>query len=228
MTDTEAATDSTTQARRRGGREPRHSLDDVLAAGLAQIDAEGLQAFSMRRLAERMGVGPMTVYGYVRSKEEVLDGVVGLALHGVLDDLDLDATWDEQVTVAVRDLHAALRLHPGVLELLLAKPVPSPQLDLIRDTLLGVLRRAGFESASAWEAVGMLASYAIGFASSQASYGDPGSSPDHVERLRSLSQSEFPHLSQLAGDYPVHMSDRAFERGLGHLLDGLRRDLDRA
>lgn len=214
-----------TETKKRGGREPRHSREDVLAAALELIDAEGLEGFSMRRLAEQMGIGPMTVYGYVRTKEEVLDGVVGLALHGVLDDLDTEAAWAEQIEIAVRDLHDALRAHPGVLELLLAKPAPSPQLDLIRETMLSVLRGAGFKPKLAWESVGMLASYAIGFASSQASYGDPGASPAHVDRLKDLPKSAFPNLTELAGNYPSHMSDSAFDRGLGHLIDGLKRDL---
>jgi AcrR family transcriptional regulator len=221
----EAGAAKTTTTRRRGGREARHSTADVLQAALELIDADGLQEFSMRRLAERMSVGPMTVYGYVRSKEELLDGVVGLALHGVLDDLDSEAPWDEQIAVATRDLHDALRSHPGVLELLLSKPAPSPQLDLIRETLLGVMRRAGFDDVGAWEAVGMLASYAIGFAVSQASYAGLGSS-EHVERLRALPTDAFPNLAKGAGEYPQHMSNRAFERGLAHLISGLRRDLD--
>ena len=218
----------TTGTRRRGGREARHSTSEVLAVALELIDAEGLQAFSMRRLAERMGIGPMTVYGYVRGKEEVLDGVVGMALHGVLDDLDAETPWDEQMATATRDLHDALRAHPGVLELLLAKPAPSPQLDLIRETLLGVLRGAGFDGELAWESVGMLASYAIGFAVSQASYGDVDSTPDKVNRLKALPPDQFPNLAAVAGEYPEHMSDRAFERGLEHLISGLRRDLDRS
>jgi AcrR family transcriptional regulator len=221
----ETGTARTTTARKRGGREPRHTTAEVLEAALGLIDTEGLQAFSMRRLAEGMGIGPMTVYGYVRSKEQVLDGVVGLALHGVLDDLDTDLPWDEQIAVATRDLHDALRSHPGVLELLLSKPAPSPQLDLIRETLLGVMRRAGFDDVGAWEAVGMLASYAIGFAVSQASYGGLESS-EHIDRLRTLSSDEFPNLAAGAGEYPGHMSDRAFERGLEHLISGLRRELD--
>lgn len=214
--------------RRRGGREPRHSVEEVLRAALELIDAEGLQRFSMRRLADKMEIGPMTIYGYVRTKEEVLDGVVGLALQGVLEDLDGEAPWDEQLKVAVRDLHEALQSHPGVLELLLAKPAPSPQLDLIREELVGILRRAGFDGALAWEALGVLASYAIGFASSQVSYGHLGAGPDHVQRLRQLHPGRFPNLSELAERYPLHMSDRAFERGLTHLVNGLREDLGQA
>jgi hypothetical protein len=110
-----------------------------------------------------------------------------------------------------------------VLELLLSKPSPSPQLDLIRETLLGVIRGAGFDEMNAWEAVGMLASYAIGFAVSQASYGDLESSK-HIDRLRTLPADQFPNLAAGAGEYPRHMSDRAFERGLEHLVSGLRRD----
>jgi AcrR family transcriptional regulator len=211
--------------KRRGGREARYSVEAVLGAALELIDAEGLVAFSMRRVAERMGIGPMTIYGYVRTKEELLDGVVGLALHGVLDDLDLEEPWDEQVRTAVRDLHDALRSHPGVLELLLAKPAPSPQLDLIRETLLGILRRAGFGEEAVWEAVGILSSYAVGFATAQVSFRHVGAASAQVERLGDLPATRFPNLTDLAGGYPAHMSDAAFEWGLTILVDGLRAQL---
>jgi AcrR family transcriptional regulator len=214
----------TPSPRRRGGRESRYALSDVLEAALELIDAEGLHDFSMRRLADRLEMGTMTIYGYVRTREEVLDGIVGLALHGVLDDLDERAAWDEQLRTAVGDLHDALRSHPGVLELLLAKPAPSPQLDLIRETMIGILRRAGFDKEAVWEAVGILASYAIGFASSQVSYRHARGAA-HVDRLRALPATRFPNLTGLAQGYPRHMSDATFERGLELIIAGLRASL---
>jgi AcrR family transcriptional regulator len=210
---------------RRGGRQPRYTVDQVLDEALELIDAEGLQGFSMRRLAERMDIGPMTLYGYVRTSEEILDRVTGLALHGLVEDLDPSLPWERQLEVAVTDLHDALRSHPGVLELLLAKPSPSPQLDLVRETLLAILREAGFDADVAWEGVGILGAYALGFASSQVSLRQPGSA---VERLKSLPADQYPHLAELAERYPTHLGDAAFARGLRHLVEGLSRDLTAA
>jgi AcrR family transcriptional regulator len=191
---------------------------------LALIDAEGLHGFSMRRLAEKLGVGPMTLYGYVRTSEEILDGAIERAMHGLFDDLDPAAPWEDQLRTAVGDLHRALRAHPGVLELMLAKPAPSPQLDLVRESLVGTLRRGGFSDEEVWEAVGVVGAYAVGFASSAASHAQLGAA---VERMRQLPLGKFPHLAGLADGYPSHLSERAFERGLGYLIAGLRDDVGR-
>ncbi|MHB8692220.1 MAG: TetR/AcrR family transcriptional regulator [Solirubrobacteraceae bacterium] len=207
---------------RRGGRTPRYTVEQVREHALALIDAEGLQAFSMRRLAEAMEIGPMTLYGYVRTSDEILDGVLELALDGLFDDLDEQLPWEQQLHVAVCDLHTALRAHPGALELLLAKPSPSHQLDRLREALLAILRRAGFKKRDAWEGVGTLGSYAIGFASSQISFRHL-SAP--TERLRALPVDAFPNLSGLASGYPAHVSDEAFERGLRYLIEGMRSEL---
>lgn len=57
---------------RRGPRQGL-SVDRVVRAAIAVADAEGLEAVTMRRLASDLGVAPMTLYGYVPGKAELLD-----------------------------------------------------------------------------------------------------------------------------------------------------------
>ncbi len=53
-------------------RKPRFNRDDIAAAAIRIADAEGFEAVSMRRLAAELDAGTMTLYHYVRTKDELL------------------------------------------------------------------------------------------------------------------------------------------------------------
>src|SRR4051812_50158042 len=53
------------------------SRERIVEGAIELLDRDGLDVFSMRRLAEELGVGTMTIYGYFRGKDELLDAVVG-------------------------------------------------------------------------------------------------------------------------------------------------------
>ena len=58
------------------GRPPKHSRTQVVAAAIAVADAEGLDALTMRRLATELGTGVMSLYTYVRDKDDLVDQMV--------------------------------------------------------------------------------------------------------------------------------------------------------
>jgi hypothetical protein len=179
-------------------------------------------------------MGVMTLYGYVRSKEEILEGVTGLAFAEVATGSPgrgsagsgpqrgrraaaRDASWDEQLRWEIRNLHGLCRRHPNLVTLVLAQSSASPGLFRMRERMLGVLLGAGFPQATALHALGVLCSYALGFGGAQA-----GAAPiDLPERIRELPAAEFPNLAATADGYTAHLSDEAFEYGLELLLGGL-------
>jgi AcrR family transcriptional regulator len=211
-------------------REPERRLDvdTVLEAALRLIDAEGLGALTIRRLADELGMGAMSLYRYVRTKEEIVEGVYGLALDRLSTDVDPAQPWDEQLTVAIRHLHATLQEHPGVVELLIARSRPGQAIDRVRETLLGILRRAGFGNRDAIKAMGAAVSCALGFALAERVRSGDGDPAEQFARLESLSADEFPYLAEAAGEYEQHVSDEAFEYALAHLVAGMRKDLESA
>jgi AcrR family transcriptional regulator len=205
----------------RPGPRPRFSRDQVLDAALAMIDDSGVATFSMRLLADRLGVGAMTLYGYVRNKEELLQGVTNLVFRDVHRDLPATALWDEQLRAMIVELHDLCRRHPNLVALVLAQNHPEPGMFRLRERMLDILCTAGFDDRTALYALGVLCNYALGFAGAQA-----GTPPLELpERTRELPSEEFPRLAAIGQHYALHLSDDAFELGLTLLLRGLRDEL---
>src|SRR6059036_795279 len=91
----------------------RLTRDQVAAAALELLDREGLEALSMRRLAEELGVGTMTLYGYFRSKNELLDAVVDAAV-AERGPFRFEGTWQEQIRRLMHGSRRRLGRHPGL------------------------------------------------------------------------------------------------------------------
>ena len=188
-----------------------------MAAALGVIDRGPPESFTMRRVADELGIGVMTLYGYVASKEELLEGATLLAFAQAHVESDPTGSWDERVRHEVRAFHALARRHPHLVTLVLAQRSAAPGLFRMRERILDALLSAGLEPPAALRALGVLLNYALGFASAQA-----GAAPiDLPERIRELPPDEFPRLTGLASAYDEHLSDTAFESGLEWLIAGL-------
>ncbi|MBR8741022.1 TetR/AcrR family transcriptional regulator [Nocardiopsis sp. MG754419] len=99
--------------RRRGG--PGLTIDRIVAAATELADSEGITALSMRRVADALGVGTMSLYTYVPGKGELLDLMVDAA-YGDLDTDDRSGTWRERLRrIAFADRELYVR-HPWMLQ----------------------------------------------------------------------------------------------------------------
>jgi AcrR family transcriptional regulator len=185
------------------------------------IDAGEPGSFSMRQLADELGVGVMTLYGYVSNKEELYEGVTALALGEASFAPINSGSWDEQIRLAVRELHGICRRHPNLTTIVLADTKPNPGLYLRRERILSGLRTAGFTPTKALHALGVLTSYALGFALA----GGSQALRQLPEGIRDGRRPEFPGLNEVADHYASHLEPAAFEFGLDLLIQGLRADL---
>ncbi|PKQ15263.1 MAG: tetracycline repressor protein class H [Actinobacteria bacterium HGW-Actinobacteria-7] len=173
---------------------------EIFSAALALIDAEGIDALSMRRLARELGVEAMSLYHHVPNKEALLDGVVELALTAQTPaGPPPGGDWRATVSGAVCGFRRALVAHPNVLPLMVAHPPSSPEAS--RMYIEGPLR---FLTAS-------------GFADKDAS-----------ELFEAVFALSFGH-AMLSANYPViegegvpavDFTEASFERTVGVLLDG--------
>jgi AcrR family transcriptional regulator len=167
----------------------------VLAAALDIVDREGLSALGFRRLAAELGVTTMAPYSHFSSKEDLLEAMTTHVLGGLEDTLDPSAPWDAQVEQAMRDLHAALTRHPGVVDLIVAR-AEGDRLNELRDVLLAVMRAAGLDETESADVLLALVSYVLGFVV--------------LRRCRAPVKVR-------------RGSEHAFEYGLSMLIDSLRR-----
>jgi AcrR family transcriptional regulator len=196
------------------------ALEDVLNAGLRIADDEGLDAVSMRRVAEEIGVGAMTLYRYVQSKEDLLDRITDLVLGLLPDDDPEHHPWQLRLERSAHHLHTALLDHPGVAQILAARRDPIPALDRWRETQLGILRDAGLPPGQAVQILSAISAYTAGFAHAEG-YRAASNATEIATRLRRLPRDDFPLLSEHADAYAGHLSQDAIALGLRTFIDGL-------
>jgi AcrR family transcriptional regulator len=206
---------SDSEAAKRGPR-PRFTREEVFEAALRVIDAVPPEAFTMRRVADELGMGVMTLYGYVRNKQEILEGIT-LMLFATTHRRVSTTNWDEQLRAEGRALHTIGRRHPNLVTLVLAQRSAAPGVFGMRERIVTALLDAGFTENTALHALGVLCNYALGFAAAQAA----AAPIDLPDRIRELPAETFPRLSALAENYSAHLSNEAFEFGLELLMTGL-------
>jgi AcrR family transcriptional regulator len=180
------------------------------------------EQFTMRALADELGIGVMTLYGYARNKEEIIEGAAVVAMRDIRHEPEPGTEWDETLRLGARELHEVTRRFPNLTSSVLWQGSPAPGLFRVRERMLGALLGAGFDEPTALHALGVLMSYVIGFAMAQASMLTTGL----LDRIRELPSDEFPNLTGVE-DYPSHLSDESFEYGLDLLVSSLRRNLDK-
>jgi AcrR family transcriptional regulator len=204
-------------------REPL-SKDRVLRAAMELADREGIEALSMRRLASELGVEAMSLYYYVKSKGDILDGIVDLALGEVVPPSS-GSDWKSAVRDGAISYHDTLRRHTWVTSVPTSGDASVAQLRYM-DALLRRLREAGLSPELTHHAYHALDSHVVGSALWLARV-PPKDELDALARdvLQQLPVDSYPdlvlHVQQ-------HLSGAArgmkfFEFGLDLILDGIER-----
>src|SRR4051812_14180143 len=201
--------------------------DRILTAALALADEHGVEALSMRKLADGLGFEAMSLYRHVSNKDDLLGGM----LDRVLAEWELPqaaGSWDETIRASAVSVHAALRRHRWAAQLLLGPSGARIGRVEYMNALLARLREAGFDADTTYHAYHVLDGHIFGFTLWESNYDVP---PEAMARLASAFLASIPFE-----DYPDLMEHRdrhlaegphrevsAFEFGLDLILDGLRR-----
>lgn len=146
---------------------PPLSRDRIAGAALDLIDSEGMAGLSMRKLGAQLGVEAMSLYHYVRNKDDLLDAVLD-KLYG---EIDLPATededWERTIRAGLRSFREVLLRHPAALELFATRPARSPESFSVLFWAYGRFRSFGLELADANAALHFVVSFVMGHVWSQ-------------------------------------------------------------
>ena len=211
-------------------RRNRLSRERVLQAAVALADKSGIEAVSMRRLAEELGVVPMAPYKHVASKEELLDGMVDIVI-GEIDPPAGGADWKSAVRQRILSARQSLLRHrwaPGVIE---SRTNPSPAMLAYIDSMIGMFLAGGFSADLTHHALHAMGSRLFGF--SQDVFTDsPSLDPAAQAMLVRQLKDRYPHIAEMvvtvyhdaASVVGQGCDDQfEFEFALDLLLDGLDR-----
>ena len=144
---------------------------EILDAALELADDKGLEAVSMRALAERTGVTPMALYPHVGSKTALLDGMLGRVIGRMVADAgslpDAGDDWPERLRLLLRGARQLAHLHPWMAALVFSRPSATADsasgVDLFYSTLLA----AGVPPAEVPRMERLLTTLALGYGASE-------------------------------------------------------------
>jgi len=130
---------------------PRLSKRAVTDRALKLADADGLEALTIRKLAQDLGVTPMALYWHFRSKEDLLEGVAEQVWSEIDVPVDPSVPWPVQLQRGLESLISVLRAHPAAPQLLLEHEKRSEAALRAAEAALEILLCAGFDSQQASE-----------------------------------------------------------------------------
>ncbi len=209
---------------------PRLSKAAVVSRAIALADAEGLDALTIRRLAQELGVTPMALYWHFRNKDELLNGLSDQFWSEIDTDVDADAPWPDQLRTVLESLVRVLREHPSASQLLASGEKQSPAALEATEVTLEVLDRGGFDPrrASAIARNGLWT--ALMLAMSEPGYGPSLSEAERAEqqrrnriRLAMLPPDRYPCLVEAAEPMTdCHDPDFHYRLGIDLFISGVQ------
>ncbi len=213
------------------------SKERVLHTAVALAAGDGLESLTMRRLAEELGVGVMSLYHYVPNKDVLLDGMVDI----VFSEIQLPST-DVNRRTAMREraisTRETLNRHRWAVGLMESRTTPGPASLRLHNAVLGCLREAGFSIEMAIHAYSVQDAYIYGFALQEKSLPFDNAeesaavAEEQVRQFAELAEErqfaalaeEFPYLAEVVAGHVAKVGydfAHEFEYGLDLILDAL-------
>jgi AcrR family transcriptional regulator len=233
-----------------GRRAPR-SRDDIAQAAIAVADAEGLAAVSMRRVAAELDLGTMSLYHYVRSKDELLDLMGdGIMAGQLVDDSQLQRGWRAGLTAIAHATRRNFERHPWLGEAMRPRQptIPGPNATRHVDQSIAAVGDVEADLQTKMDIIAVVDDYVIGFVhrmerSLAAEEQERGTTEEWVQGVfdhlrQRIDSGSYPHLQAALEAHVTEggtmedlarmtSDERRFERGLQFLLDGVEAELAR-
>jgi len=221
------------------GRRAPLTRDRVLRTAVDLADSGGIDALTIRRLGEQLGVEAMSVYHHVANKEAILDGVVDLVFGEVEDALGgfavpgRDAEWKAALRARILAARQVMLRHPWLPGVMDSRQGLGLTTARYVDSVVGTLRSGGLSYDLIHHAMHALGSRMFGFSQELGeSGGDGQGDPDELAQMA----AQVPHLAEMLSvvrhDDPESTlgwcdDQFEFEFGLDLILDGIERAAQR-
>jgi AcrR family transcriptional regulator len=203
----------------------RLTRERIVDAALAVMDAEGLDAVTMRRVAREVGVEAMSLYHHVRDKDDLLQAVCDRVMAGYEFSL-AGGSWEERCREAGRAWRRLLHAHPDMMRLFAETHGPaltSPESMRPTEFALGLLREAGLSDRDTVQAFHAFGGYIQGFVMMEGGSikGAHHDEEAHGRMLEALPPESFPVLSAVGRYFSECSADEQFEFGLDLMIRGV-------
>jgi AcrR family transcriptional regulator len=218
------------RSRRDRPAKPALSRDAIVEAALQIVRAEGIDALSMRRLAQALDTGPASLYVYVANRDELWELLFDAALGTVETEPTDPARWREQLhALSGRIVHMMAVEYPGLARLAMAHiPVGDNSLRVV-ESMASLLKAGGVSDQATAYAMDLIGSYNTAIAYEQSLYATLYSDPEHEEReverigerFASLSPDRYPTIASLAEKMTAGDGEERFALGLDVIVNGL-------
>jgi AcrR family transcriptional regulator len=188
------------------------------AAGL--VASDGLEALSVRQVANRLGVWPTTVIHHAGGRR---DGLVELLIEHLAAGIRTEphGSWRARLTELGREIRRVSLAHRGLADVLLRSGATGPQALRVADAILGALQEAGLDQGDAQDAYDVFLTYVLGSAGRQTT----ASAPARWQALKcALDQADpgtYPTLERAARGGTTRHDDARFAGGLELVLDAI-------
>jgi AcrR family transcriptional regulator len=208
----------------------RLNRDAIVSGALALADREGLDAVTIRRLAQDHGVTPMALYWHFKEKDELLDGLAERLLATVELPEPTDDDWSVQLRAVLDAFLAAARPHPAVVGLLPDRILGSDAGLAQADRVLGLLRQAGFDPDEAADVGSYLMHSIVTLVTAEPGptkrldeTGTAAAIRTRKANLNALPPERYPNVVASADALAICSNeDSYFARGLDLLVEGTR------
>ena len=196
----------------------------VVAQALALADAEGLEAVTIRRLADQLGVTPMALYWHVKNKDQLLTAMADQLLAEVTPQREADRPWPAQLRAMIAALIGVMRAHRCAPALLAtADKVQAENFTRATDTALDLLGKAGFSLPEGFLIASHLLHDVIGLVGRQPGGPDGTAGEPHRQHrlaLQALPIDRYPRIVEYAATEDLD-TDAYFAFGLDLLMAGV-------
>ena len=200
----------------------RLTLESIVDTAAELLESEGFEALTMRRLAERCGVGTMTLYGHVRTKEELLGALADRFFAEIELPTQDKLSWEDQVAEIFRSVRRAFLEHPELAHIVASQPIDGLAAYRGAEVVFSALAKAGLSDEEAVAAFETLTSFTAGFTLRETARGEPSVQvSDRLRWIRALPADEFSHVVGLAGLLAARDSEHHFEQGLAIVIAGI-------